>query len=330
MNRNALLIASAVFSLTCACRSSGPIRETTDADGEVVRTEAAEEAQPAVDATAATARMTAYRGRKDAAERSEATRPVESNVAPETDEVENESGPADADDANEQLVAATVVANRMVAYRKLKLAVVRVAFHESPAESVSNPLAAGYDPFVERDCPPEGNAASAKNQKQNKLKNRIAAPQPSDVDEAVTVAALRAPGDDHDRWSTALAATIEGYCRSAKGSGGETCNCGKTLKSLTDTHFEIVSGPNDQGQPVIAEVTPVWRLIHQHFNLENWSSTKLHQKYEGHRVRITGWLFFDSIHASQANNTDPQDPQHDNWRATCGEIHQITSIEVLP
>src|SRR5258707_11336359 len=179
MNRNALLVASAVFSLTWACRSPRPIRETTDADGEVVRTEAAEEAQPAVDATTATARMTAYRGRKDAAERSAATRPVESNSAPEADEAESDSGRADADEANEPPVAAAVVADRMVAYHKLKPAVVRVAFHESPAESISNPLAAGYDPFVERDCPPEGTAASVKNQKQNKLKNRITAPQPS-------------------------------------------------------------------------------------------------------------------------------------------------------
>ncbi len=97
---------------------------------------------------------------------------------------------------------------------------------------------AGYDPFVDRGCPPEGTAKSLKNQKQNQLKNRISTPQTGDIDKEVTFAKLREPGDDTHRWSSGLAATIEGYCRSAQGTQGETCNCGKTAARLVDTHFE--------------------------------------------------------------------------------------------
>jgi hypothetical protein len=222
---------------------------------------------------------------------------------------------------------------RMDAYRKTKGArrgARAAAMSRAPAAGVAAAEAADeFDPFVERDCPPEGSAKSPRKAQANRLKNRIQVPDASDFDTAVTLEALRQPGEDTERWSTALAATIEGYVRSAKGTSKETCNCGAKDKHLTDTHLDIVAGPDDEGRPVIAEITPVWRLIHEHFGMEDWSSPAIKQKYEGHRVRITGWLFFDEAHLHDADNTDPGDwTGNENWRATCWEIHPITSIEL--
>jgi len=63
---------------------------------------------------------------------------------------------------------------------------------------------------------------------------------------------------------------------------------------------------------------------------EDWSSQTIRNRYQGHRVRITGWLFFDDDHVTGAVNTDPHDTKGEqNWRATCWEIHPITSIELL-
>ncbi len=186
-----------------------------------------------------------------------------------------------------------------------------------------------YDPFIERDCPPEGSASSARYKQLNRLKNRITAPSISDMEPVVTLAALRAPGNDEDRWSTGHAATIEGYVRSAKGTGKETCNCKASSRRLTDTHLDIVADANDDGYPVVAEITPPMRLIHEHHGLEDWSSAAIKSHYEGRRVRISGWLFFDEHHRTGAENTDPGDMRGEkNWRATCWEIHPITHIEL--
>jgi hypothetical protein len=78
---------------------------------------------------------------------------------------------------------------------------------------------------------------------------------------------------------------------------------------------------------VIAEITPVWRLIREHKSLGSWASSTIRSKYEGHKVHITGWLFFDDIHKDGAANSDPNDSKgEENWRATCWEIHPITKI----
>jgi hypothetical protein len=44
-------------------------------------------------------------------------------------------------------------------------------------------------------------------------------------------------------------------------------------------------------------------------------------------VEITGWLLFDFEHVPEAENTNPGGAK--NWRATCWEIHPVTSIRVL-
>jgi hypothetical protein len=187
-----------------------------------------------------------------------------------------------------------------------------------------------FDPFVERGCPPEGSATNENQERLNRLKNRSSEPTAADIDPYVSLSALRKPGYDRERWSTGNAATIEGYVRSAKGTGPESCNCKEEDKALTDTHLDIVSAADDTRKPVIAEITPIFRLIHKHYGLEDWSSKAIRQKYEGRRVRITGWLFFDEAHLYDANNTDRYDNRgKKNWRATAWEIHPITDIQLL-
>ena len=325
MRRSSLVAVGSLACLIASCQGTKEkaVREVKNADGELVRVEQGEE-QP-VDGGTVAQRMTAYSSRRAAGE-SNAVVPREaafnrSEEGAETVPVRTE------DDEAEEAVEASLLAGRMEAYLRLPPTLRMLSVEPDLGPTT---LTDTYDPFEERGCPPEGSAATSKTRNQNRLKNRVAKPHASNIDDEVTLDALRAPGQDHDRFSTAMAATIEGYCRSAMGTGAETCNCNETRTRLTDTHFEIASGPNDSGQPVIAEVTPVWRLIHKHYGQEDWSSSKLKAKYEGHRIRITGWLFFDEAHLHEADNTDQGD-QHGkaNWRATCWEIHPITSIDLV-
>src|SRR5439155_18503000 len=131
-------LAGALAALSWGCRATPALRETVDADGEPVRVEVAEEAQPSVDAAAVDQRLTAYRAQREAARRPLAPNPEAQPESAREDELPVE---AEIEDEGEAPVAASVVAER-----------------------------------------------------------------------------------------------------------------------LTDTHLEIVSGPGDHGQPVIAEVTPLWRL----------------------------------------------------------------------
>ncbi len=45
------------------------------------------------------------------------------------------------------------------------------------------------------------------------------------------------------------------------------------------------------------------------------------------KVRVTGWMFFDSDHNTEAENTNPGGPK--NWRATSWEVHPVTGFEVI-
>src|SRR5262249_39069039 len=152
-----------------------------------------------------------------------------------------------------------------------------------------------------------GDATSANHIRLNRLKNRTQIPDAGDIDPDVTLEAMMASGSDRDRFSDAQAATIEGYVHSAEASDKESCNCKASTRRLTDTHLEILASAGDTRKPVIAEITPVMRLIHEHEGLEDWSSSAVKSKYEGKKVRITGWLFFDEMHLKEADNTDSGD-----------------------
>lgn len=241
----------------------------------------------------------------------------------------------DHDEDAEPPIDATTLKARLAAHREINSpppsGVSMLLRHPAAAKPLTFKLPKfdGFDPFEERGCPPEGTASGADRQAWNRLKNRISVPKPSDFDHRVTLAAIRRPGDDRTRWSESNAAVIEGYVKSVKGTGAETCNCGETDRRLTDTHFDITAGPDDDDLPIIVEITPPWRLIHEHLQLEDWSSKSLKAKFEHKRVRIMGWLFFDRSHLNEATNTDPNDTIGKvNWRGSCWEIHPVVTIEL--
>ncbi len=179
-------------------------------------------------------------------------------------------------------------------------------------------------------CPDSGTAQVASIRPLNRLKNRSVLPGASDIDPAVTLAAILAPSkDDTHRFDESKAAELTAFVyRVIPGGRTETTNCKRGDPVHRDTHIELILTPADsqETQRVIVEVTPRWRAAMKAQGVD-WSTTTLQRVIEGRTVRIRGWLFFDAEHANAAENTNPGGDK--NWRATVWEIHPITSIEVL-
>jgi hypothetical protein len=183
------------------------------------------------------------------------------------------------------------------------------------------------------DCPLEGKQSGSDGTKAlNPLKNRFTFPKDDDIDKDVTLAGMLAPGDDVDRFDSTRAATVSGFVVDVKRGGKESCNC-KAMQSVDmDTHIELaLSKQATKPQRVIVEVTPRLRFLMKKKGTD-WTTETLQKEddiggIKGKWVTVTGWLLFDSIHAEEAENTNPGNPA--NWRATCWEIHPVTKIDIL-
>jgi hypothetical protein len=177
------------------------------------------------------------------------------------------------------------------------------------------------------DCPPEGNAKSARVQALNLLKNRAVFPAASDFDEAISLDAVLAPGDDTERWLTSAAGKVTGYVREVKPGGSESTNCQSKDRDLRDTHIELVKDPmNNNGNAcMVVEVTPRMRAIMRVRGID-WSTSMLRSKFLGRWVTVEGWMLFDSEHSNMAENTRPGNAR--NWRGTAWEIHPVTGMQV--
>jgi hypothetical protein len=179
-------------------------------------------------------------------------------------------------------------------------------------------------------CGLEGTATSDAAKALDRLKNRYILPNEEDVDPEVTLAALLAPGDDLDRFDEKKAATITGYVIDVKVGGKETCNCRAVNPIDRDTHVELaLSKKAQEKQRVIVEVTPRLRALMKAKGID-WTTDALRDPenaIKGKWVKVTGWMLFDSMHVPEAENTSPGGLK--NWRATCWEIHPITSLKVL-
>jgi hypothetical protein len=185
-------------------------------------------------------------------------------------------------------------------------------------------------------CPLSGDkSATDPKGKENAAKNRWRIPQTSDFDNTVTTQALVQPGDDRTRWSGKRAARIRGYVAVVKlGTKKESCNCGAPAPVDSDTHIALVvnkAAAKDKRKYVIIEVTPRLREIMASQNPPfDWSTSTLKKNLLGKYVEFQGWLFFDSAHIGSATNTHPRDPNGNNWRVTCWEIHPVTGFKTIP
>jgi hypothetical protein len=190
-------------------------------------------------------------------------------------------------------------------------------------------------------CPKFGFALNKQRSDFHQLKNRLALPQQSDFNSLVTLERLLQPTDDRSRWSTSRAAQVEGYVVSVESGPLEAANC----YCRRDMHIMIAprldAAPREQ---VVLEVTPRIKATKQAQTLDlrvaspdaqapnvdslkDWSLETVKRDLTGRRVRFEGWLFFDSSHAAESENTAPG--RANNWRATAWELHPVTKIEIL-
>ena len=155
------------------------------------------------------------------------------------------------------------------------------------------------------------------------------------------------------------AVTLEGYVDSVSVGGcssGESCNCKTQIPQYCDTHINVLPEKNSDkrgGRNVyVVEITRRIRILASKGLLSsnignNWSTAAL-TNLEGHRVRFSGYLYFDTDHSQEAWVNDPENKigfQKDNrgrfkrdrwgrkignnWRQTAWEVHPVMGIEVL-
>lgn len=174
-------------------------------------------------------------------------------------------------------------------------------------------------------CPLEGKTANQAVAAVNRLKNRTVAPLRTQVNPAITLTAVLAPGNDLNRWSATQGAIITGYVVTVKPGGPETVNCGATDPAHTDTHIELALAPGDSEgiHHMIVEVTPRARAM-MAAKGKDWSTSNLKRTLTGRKLMVVGWMMLDKEHCNASENTNPGGAH--NWRATCWEIHPISAI----
>ncbi len=159
----------------------------------------------------------------------------------------------------------------------------------------------------------------------NRLKNRTVVPLKTDVNPAITLTSVLAPGNDIDRWNESQAAIITGFVVAVKPGGPETVNCGATDPAHTDTHIEMALSADDSLgiHHMIVEVTPRGRAMIAAKG-KDWSTENLKRTLKGRKIVVVGWMMLDKEHCNASENTNPGGAH--NWRATCWEIHPITAL----
>ena len=190
------------------------------------------------------------------------------------------------------------------------------------------PYSTGQDTFKQsdaKDCGMEGTAKSEAGKEIDRLKNRFVAPTIDQIDADLSLTAMLTPGDDIDRFDHNKGAKIAAFVVDVKVGGVETCNCRAKNPIDRDTHIVLgASVDAPKTHCVIVEVTPRIRAQKKAVG-EDWSTEGLRTALKGKWVEFTGWLLFDTPHVHEAENTQPGNPK--NWRATCWEIHPVTSMK---
>jgi len=179
-----------------------------------------------------------------------------------------------------------------------------------------------------RGCGLEGTATSPCARALNRLKNRYRSPRVSQINHAISLAALLAGGDDLKRWKSSDGAEFKGLVASVDSGGKrESCNCGRD--DLRDIHINVVARPEDVGHLLryfIVEITPRMQRLNPEWTFERIDHL------EGQWVTFQGWMLFDGMHSRESQNTHERPKQacgtlkvRQIWRATAWEIHPVTS-----
>jgi hypothetical protein len=148
-------------------------------------------------------------------------------------------------------------------------------------------------------CPSAGIALTPRARNLHRLKNRTSLPQATDFDPRITLDALLQPGDDTNRWSNTRGARIQGEVIDVAYARPEATNCFNPCRR--DIHILVATRKGAaKTEHVVVEVTP---------NLSIGSSAEtLHNQVVGHWCEFEGWLYFDSGHAEESENSSPGKP----------------------
>lgn len=163
----------------------------------------------------------------------------------------------------------------------------------------------------------------------NRMKNRDVAPKryaPLAI-ESILASSPKSdsiqPREHRSRWPDALlnelsewensGAQVEGYLLKVRQEGKESCNCHS--EDHRDYHLWVAAHSDDgRDKSVVMEISP--RTLPAH---PNWQLRTLERLATDHaRVRMSGWMMWDSEHPDQVGET----------RGTLWEIHPIHRIEV--
>lgn len=166
-------------------------------------------------------------------------------------------------------------------------------------------------------CPSEGDAKTEVDKKANRLKNRDCVVFAGDSISDVPIDSILKSGNDLARFNTNQIITIEGYILQLKYSGSESSNCHTKDKLKQDIQLNIGKNIDDKlTRSIVVKITPKY---HERDRIK-WES------FNGQKVRITGYVFYDMEHLLNAVNTNPSGKNLN--RATVIEIDPVVNIEL--
>lgn len=163
-------------------------------------------------------------------------------------------------------------------------------------------------------CGPTGSATDNTRKALNKNKNRTDLPNESDYVDISWDDLKGLPSDQVNDFQGAPVAVVGFLSHQVKVEGAESTNCGLTGTDEVDWHMYFTkTAAKPISEAIIVETTPRTRPAHQ------WTTTMLDPLVDSDtRVRISGWLMFDSEHTGEIGS----------HRATVWEVHPITRIQV--
>jgi hypothetical protein len=141
--------------------------------------------------------------------------------------------------------------------------------------------------------------------------------------------------------------SLTGYLVLAYAGPAETCNCSSV--DFHDWHLEIFGEPPDHPPqlgdptPIISEITPRTQnaIFYDGIRIQELAAffrrpdlTYESTGHKGHKVRLTGCLFWDDEHNDTKDvggtiRSISRYRYHNPWRATAWEIHPVIKIERL-